>query len=214
MAAMRHLHTVGLCLGLVAFPTVAQGKEFRIVKVSEGLYRGVHPVKRTDFEQLKEAGIRTLLDVRLYRPLAFVKEERLAAEYGLKYILYLMPPWPWTVKYIERGYQHLLKTEDYPIFLHCNLDRDRTVVLYGLYRVRELGWPVDLAHQQMREERLQGWLWFYHVYFDRYALCPPDWAKSAPEHVMIPASWDEAPCHDTGPPPPEIDKSSAAVPGC
>jgi protein tyrosine/serine phosphatase len=60
----------------------------------------------------------------------------------------------------ERAVRLLANARLYPIYLHCELGRDRSGLVVGLYRVRCQGWTMCAAYAEMQRfgfnERLRG----------------------------------------------------------
>ena len=66
--AMRVLCPAGLLLGLLTLPACVGTEEFTVCKVETGIYRGRPPRCPSDFEQPAAAGVRTILDMQVFRP--------------------------------------------------------------------------------------------------------------------------------------------------
>ena len=162
---MRRVAAAGLLLWLLGPGAAARAEEFLIYPVDVGLFRGPAPRERWEFEELRRAGVRTILNLRAYRPLASRREARLAAEHGLAYRHYRYPGVPWALGATEGAYRQLLRTEDYPLYVHCQSSRDRTGLLFGLYRVRRQGWPPEAAYDEMLRFGLRWYLPYFHRYF-------------------------------------------------
>jgi protein tyrosine/serine phosphatase len=156
---------VGLSLCLVGLPATVQGYEFGLFRVDAGLFRSRAPRWRSEFAQLQQAGVRTILDLRAFRPLAARREARLAAAYGLVYSRYSFSTLPRALANTEDVYQRLLRTQDYPLLVHCQHNRDRTSLLIGLYRVRQQGWPLQAAYDEMLRFGLRSRFAGIHRYF-------------------------------------------------
>jgi protein tyrosine phosphatase (PTP) superfamily phosphohydrolase (DUF442 family) len=113
-------------------------------EVEPGLWRGHAPYFRQDYEDLRQLGVRTVVDIRGNQPLASFIERRRVEAMGLTY------------RNVPFGFQPLRdgsdaavlaalqNRADYPLYVHCNIDRDRTAVAVAAYRVRVQGWnPAD-----------------------------------------------------------------------
>jgi hypothetical protein len=177
---MRLVPAAGLLLCLVGMTGPARGADFVIdpragfslYRVDVGLFRSRAPRRRREFEQARQAGVRTVLDLRAYRPLASRREARLAAEYGLAYRHFRYPNLPWGVRSTEGAYRQLLREQDYPLLVHCQENRDRTSLLVGLYRVRRQGWPPEAAYEEMLRFGMRPSLRYLHRYFWENAFGP------------------------------------------
>src|SRR5262245_56072080 len=155
-----------LLLCFAGLPTATRAQEpFEISPVDAGLFRGRAPRWRSEFEQLRATGMRTVLDVRAFRPIASRREARLAAEFGLCYRHVRYPALPWALEETEDVYRQLLRTQDYPLFVHCQQNRDRTSLLFGLYRVRVQGWLPAAAYEEMERFGLRQSLPYIGRYF-------------------------------------------------
>jgi hypothetical protein len=162
--------TVVLLL-LVGLPSGAK-EPFVITEVDVGLFRGRAPSDPCEFDQLRQAGVRTLLETRAFLPWASAREASLAADRGMDHILYRWPAMPWTTHQVEAIYQILLRKELYPLYVHCNSSRDRTSLIIALYRVRQQGWPPQDAYDEMLRFRMRRFFWYYRVYFWENAYGP------------------------------------------
>ncbi len=180
---MRSLPAVGLLLGLVGVPSCAWNDEFTVCRVDAGLYRGPRPRSPCDFEQLRAAGVKTIVDLRVVLPQVTDCEERLAAEHGLAYCNCPITPVCANPEEIEAAYRQLLCKEAQPVYLHCHWSRDRTSLLVGLYRVRCQGWLPQAAYEEMLRCGLHDVFVHFHRYFWDNACGPslrPTVAASAP----------------------------------
>ncbi|MEO2091237.1 MAG: hypothetical protein ABGY75_17385 [Gemmataceae bacterium] len=120
------------------------GGRLKASEIEPGLWRGHAPYFRQDYEDLRQLGVRTVLDIRGNQPLASFIERRRVEALGLTY------------RKVRFGFQPLRdgsdaavlaalqNRADYPLYVHCNIDRDRTAVAVAAYRVRVQGWqPAD-----------------------------------------------------------------------
>jgi protein tyrosine phosphatase (PTP) superfamily phosphohydrolase (DUF442 family) len=163
---MRPLAAALLLLCRAGLPAAARAQEpFELTQVDAGLYRSRAPRWRSEFEEIRQAGIRTVMDTRAFRPFASRREARLAAEYGLCYRHIRYPALPWALEETEDVFRQMLRTRDYPLLVHCQQNRDRTSVLFGLYRVRVQGWPPEAAYEEMLQFGLRPSLGYFHRYF-------------------------------------------------
>lgn len=155
--------------------TAARAQEpFVISQVDEGLLRGRAPRLRSEFEELRQAGVRTILDTRAYRPFSSRREARLAAEFGMTYRHLRYPALPWAMQEAEPVFQEMLhrQHECGPLFVHCQQNRDRTSLLIGLYRVRVQGWPPAAAFAEMKAFGVRDSLPYFERYFWENAYGP------------------------------------------
>jgi len=64
----------------------------------------------------------------------------------------------------ERVLTAMTNEADYPMFVHCNIDRDRTSVTIAAFRVRAQGWDGSAAAAEARRFGLRR----YFVGLNRY----------------------------------------------
>jgi len=162
---MRSLTAAGLLLCLTSLPSCAFNEEFAVSRVDAGVYRGRPPRSPAEFERLRSAGVKTILDLQIVVPQVSLREERLAAEYGITYRHYPVSPFPGGTDEIEGAYRLLLRKQDYPIYIHCYQGRDRTGLLVGLYRVRCQGWQPKDAYDEMTRSGMHEAFTYFHRYF-------------------------------------------------
>jgi protein tyrosine phosphatase (PTP) superfamily phosphohydrolase (DUF442 family) len=120
-------------------------------KVTDYLYRGGEPSPE-GMMQLKEMGVKTLIDLRAKTEAAH-NEEELAKKLGMKYINMTMTSEAPTKKQVET----LLATIDSareknePVLVHCAHGSDRTGCMIGIWRVARDNWSFDDTYKEMRK---------------------------------------------------------------
>src|SRR5947209_896827 len=102
------------------------GSWLKVEPIAPGLWRGRAPYLPRHYEELRRLGVRTILDIRGNQPFASAKERRRAEAYGLVYRQVPMGFRPLRDGSGERVLAALQNQADYPLYVHCNLDRDRT----------------------------------------------------------------------------------------
>ncbi|HEX6962007.1 MAG TPA: hypothetical protein VF175_09085 [Lacipirellula sp.] len=131
-----------------------------VVEVAPGVYRGPAPETAADYRQLREMGIRTVLDVRKFRRRKLDAHGRCVRAHGMEYVRVPIGFYPNRDGSPERALRVLADAGRYPIFIHCELGRDRSGLVIGLYRIRCEGWSVCAAYAEMQRfgfnERLRG----------------------------------------------------------
>src|SRR4051812_19135910 len=104
--------------------------------VAPGLWRGRAPYLPRHYEALRQMGVRTVLDIRGNQPFASAKERRRAEAHGLVYRKVPISFRPLRDGSAERVVAAMRNEADYPLYVHCNIDRDRTSVAVAAFRVR------------------------------------------------------------------------------
>lgn len=117
-------------------------------KISGALFRGGQP-KAAAFEQLKQLGVTTVVNLRTWKH--EVESERKRVEsLGLRFIP--IPVSGWAPPSDEQVAQFLALFHDKPgerIFVHCKFGDDRTGVMIAAYRIAENRWSAKQAIQEM-----------------------------------------------------------------
>lgn len=147
--------------------------EFPVYQIDAGIYRGGPPMSRSDYARLRSLGVRTILDLQGFWPLVTEREQRLAGEYGMVYRNFPICALSPTPDEIEAAFQQLLRWQSYPIYVHCQQNRDRTSLLIALYRVRCQGWAPQDAYREMVRFGLRDTLPYFTFYFRNNAYRPP-----------------------------------------
>lgn len=158
MVKVMRIVTVAACIaGLTA--AVARA-DLPIVEVSPGIYRGPAPESAADYRQLDALGIKTVLDLRKFRKKKTDATCRCVEALGMDYKRIPVGFYPKRDGSPERAFRALTNSAYYPIYIHCELGRDRVGLVIGLYRVRCEGWSLRSAYAEMQRycfnERLRG----------------------------------------------------------
>lgn len=163
----RRVIAVAMLIAVFTPAARAQPKAGEHLKASEiepGLWRGHAPYFRTSYEELRQLGVRTVLDLRGNQPLASFVERRRVEAMGLTY------------RKVRFGFQPLRdgsdaavlaamqNRADYPLYVHCNIDRDRSAVAVAAYRVRVQGWDPAAAQAEAKSFGLKR----YFLGLNRY----------------------------------------------
>jgi protein tyrosine phosphatase (PTP) superfamily phosphohydrolase (DUF442 family) len=140
------------------------GEHLKASEIEPGLWRGHAPYFRDSYEELRQLGVRTVLDLRGNQPVASFIERRRVEAMGLTY------------RKVPFGFQPLRDGSDaavlaalqnrgdYPMYVHCNIDRDRTAVAVAAYRVRVQGWAAADAQAEAKSFGLKR----YFLGLNRY----------------------------------------------
>lgn len=125
-------------------------------EIEPGLWRGNAPYRPTDYAELQRLGVRTVLDIRGNQPFASAIERRRVEAMGLEYRKV-----PFGFRPLRDGSDAavlaaLQNRADYPLYVHCNINRDRTSVAVAAYRVRVQGWSPSAAVSEAHTFGLKG----------------------------------------------------------
>jgi Tyrosine phosphatase family len=148
---------------LIAFAAGARA-DLEIHEIAPGLYRGRVPKTDADFAELHRMGVRTVLDIRGNTPFASLRERRRVEAQGLTYRHVRMGFQPLRDGTGDRVLAAITDEGDYPFYLHCQLDRDRTSALVAAYRVQIQGWELGAAETEARSFGIRR----YFVGLNRY----------------------------------------------
>jgi protein tyrosine phosphatase (PTP) superfamily phosphohydrolase (DUF442 family) len=153
---------VTLTATLALVPTaVAQLKPSQ---VAPGLWRGHAPYQREDYADLRQLGVRTVVDLRGNQPFASFLERRRVEAMGLTYRKVPFGFHPLRDGSDAAVLAAMRNAADYPMYVHCNIDRDRSSVAVATYRVRVQGWNPEAAQAEARSFGLKR----YFLGLNRY----------------------------------------------
>ena len=147
--------SVIVCFALALVPVArAHAQDWlRPSLVHDGFWRGRAPYLPSHFEAIKALGVRTIIDLRGNQVVASAVERKMAARHGLEY---RKVPLSFHPLKDGSGDDVLAVFQDrsaYPIYVHCNLDRDRTSAAIGVYRIKVCGWTQQAAEAEAHEFR-------------------------------------------------------------
>jgi hypothetical protein len=146
-------------------PALAQDKDWlQPSLVHEGLWRGRTPITHGHYEELKALGIRTILDIRRGQVLESTVERHRAPMHGLEYRLVPLSFHPLKDGTGEAVLAAMQDVSAYPMYIHCELDRDRTSAIIGIYRMRIQGWSKEAAEAEAHEFGIRR----YYIGLNRY----------------------------------------------
>src|SRR5437660_12544079 len=118
--------------------------------VAAGIWRGHAPWLRGHYRQLQEMGFQAVLDIRGNQPRASARERRRLERMG---IIYMNVPMGFRPLGDGSGEQVLAALQNppaLPLYVHCNIDRDRASAVIGVYRVRVQGWSRAAAIEEAK----------------------------------------------------------------
>jgi hypothetical protein len=123
----------------------------RFQQLDDGVYKGSKPTTDADFQFLQAKGIRYLVTLRFF-PFIHHAEKRKAKEYGMTLLTGTISASPATPseKHINE-ILCLLRDKRYrPIYFHCDLGRDRAMLIAGLYEMYYKGKSKEDAWREMK----------------------------------------------------------------
>jgi hypothetical protein len=152
----------------------------RFGKVDDGIYKGSKPKTDADFKYLRSLKIKYVLELK-FLPFLDGGEKKKAKKYGIGFLTVYMNAsfYPPSEKHVNQALRILRDKRYQPIYLHCDIGRDRTSLVAGLYDVYFKGMSREDAWQGMKDFGFkESWtLRGLKVYFDKHVnRRPPDFA--------------------------------------
>jgi len=122
----------------------------RFGQVDDGVYKGSRPKNDADFKFLQSKHIKTILELK-FLPFLDRSERRKANSYGITFKTALMNASPFapSEKHVVPILRILRDKRYQPIYFHCDIGRDRTSLIAGLYEVYFRGMSPQEAWQDM-----------------------------------------------------------------
>jgi protein tyrosine phosphatase (PTP) superfamily phosphohydrolase (DUF442 family) len=132
------LFSISFALGASAFAKID-----KLLPVDTGLFRGSQPTSQADYDQLKQLGVKTILNLRWDKSVAASKAAAEANGFGFVNIPIVAADGP-TDAQVAQALSVLRDPTLRPTFFHCTLGRDRTGLIAALYKIKYEGMsPVD-----------------------------------------------------------------------
>jgi rhodanese/phosphatase family protein len=149
----------------------------RFEELDEGVYNGSRPKTDADYEFLRSKHINYIVDLRLF-PWLYRMEKNRAAGYGMTVIPATINASPVTPSETHVNYVLcLLHDKRYrPIYFHCDLGRDRAMLIAGLYDMYYRGMSKEEAWKHMKHYGFKD-DWTLHglkKYFEMHSKSPVD----------------------------------------
>lgn len=148
----------------------------RFGQVDEGVYKGSRPKNDADFKFLQSKSIKTILELK-FLPFLDRAERRKATSYGITFKTALMNASPFapSEKHVVQILRILRDKRYHPIYFHCDIGRDRTSLIAGLYQIYFLGKSPQEAWQDMTHFGFKdSWtLRGLKKYFQKHPKLPP-----------------------------------------
>ncbi len=140
-------------------------------EIDRGVFAGRRPDRET-VRRLAARGIRTIVNLersflRVETP-AVKKERKWAADLGIRVERFpVRPMFTPSRETMDRLLAFIADPANQPVFVHCNLGKDRTGLAAAAYRVRIQGWKPEDAYREMVENGFnRNLFWFKSFLFD------------------------------------------------
>jgi uncharacterized protein (TIGR01244 family) len=108
-----------------------------------------------DLERLKQAGVKTIVNLRRPQEEGQAGEREKAEELGLEYVVIPVEPAEFRPGQVEEFLSILRAPSKRPIFIHC-LAAQRVGGFWIVYRVLECGWSLEDAEAEARRIGLRS----------------------------------------------------------
>ena len=149
----------------------------RFEEMDEGVFRGSKPHSDADYEFLRSKGIKYIVDLKLF-PWLYRMEQGRAKEHGMTLIPATINASPFAPSETHVNYiLCLLRDKRYrPIYFHCDLGRDRAMLIAGLYDMYYRGMSKEEAWKHMKRYGFKD-DWTLHGlkrYFKMHSKSPVD----------------------------------------
>src|SRR5262249_29139478 len=123
----------------------------RFQQIDDGVYKGSRPKTDADFVFLRSKGIRYIINLKFFPWLNNI-EKRRVQQHGI--IMLTGQIGAWTFQPSEKNVNAvlcLLRDKRYqPIYVHCDLGRDRAMLIVGLYQMYYSGKSKEEAWREMK----------------------------------------------------------------
>jgi hypothetical protein len=129
----------------------------RFQEIDEGVYKGSKPKTDADYEFLQSKGVKYIVQLRLFPWLNFA-EKRKARKFGMTLLTGTVSASPVepSKKHIDAVLCFLRDKRYHPIYLHCDLGRDRAMLIVGLYEMYYKGKSKQDAYTEMKYYGFHG----------------------------------------------------------
>ena len=139
-----------------------------LFKINENLYRGGQPTE-AGIDELKRLGIRTVINLRSETERTRKEEDRVRSA-GLRFLNIPLNNWLGPKDdTIDRIVAALNRSDNHPVFVHCNRGADRTGTVIAVYRMTFDGWTADQANNEAEQFGFGWWqIWMKDYVNDYY----------------------------------------------
>ena len=147
--------------------------------VDDSIYKGSRPKSDADYRFLQSLHVKYIVDLHVL-PFMSLPEKRKAKKYGITVITGRMNASPISPseKHVNKILAILRNERYHPVYFHCKLGRDRTIIIAALYKIYFLGMPPQAAKQYLRQSGYgfkYGWLRSGLTrYLKNHPIPPPD----------------------------------------
>jgi len=146
-------------------------------KIDDSLFRGAQP-RQEGFQQLKNLGITTIVDLRGEDPSRTAWERQQAESFGIRFVSIPTSGWsPPTNEQVAQFLTLFRSNAKEKVYVHCRYGEDRTGVFVAAYRMAMDGWP---PQQAMNEMYYFGFNGMWHPSMKSYVRDFPARLKTAP----------------------------------
>ncbi|HWW18911.1 MAG TPA: hypothetical protein VNY81_09835 [Candidatus Saccharimonadales bacterium] len=147
----------------------------RFQELDEGVYKGSKPKTDADYEFLQSKGVKYIVQLRLF-PGLNNREKHRAKKYGMTLLtgtISASPKEP-SKKHVDAVLCLLRDKRYHPIYIHCDLGRDRAMLIVGLYEMYYKGKSKQEAYKEMKHYGFNdGWgLAGLKSYFEKHSQQP------------------------------------------
>lgn len=149
----------------------------RFEQLDENVYKGSKPKTEADYEFLESLHVKYIVELRLF-PLIHEGEKQSAKAHGMTLLFGTMNASPMTPskKHVDEVLCFLRDKRYQPIYVHCDLGRDRAALIAGLYFLYYRGASKEQAWEHMEHFGFKN-TWGLHGlknYFDTHSDPPLD----------------------------------------
>lgn len=150
-----------LCLLLFSF-SVAKAQDYSQCDYSkhqhyplnfkkvDSLYYRSGKINKCDYPNLKNIGIKTVIDLRQNLLGSAQSEKNETNNLGINYFSIPLNPFiPPTKEQINKFFTIIDNTNNLPVLVHCTHGQDRTGIMTALYRVNNNHWTFHQAYTEM-----------------------------------------------------------------
>jgi hypothetical protein len=123
----------------------------RFQELDEGIYKGSKPKTDADYEFLQSKGIKYIVNLKFF-PWLNNWEKRRARKYGMTLLTGTISASPMTPseKHVNAVLCLLRDKRYHPLYIHCDLGRDRAMLIVGLYEMYYKGKSKEEAYKEMK----------------------------------------------------------------